>query len=82
MSSIKQSSHIHQTGCFQLNPAEDDGLRNALRLCEVLYNADVVPRDTELMAPRDFYAAMCFRGLRTRPITGAERARLVPYLAA
>ncbi|SFP56036.1 hypothetical protein SAMN05216330_108134 [Bradyrhizobium sp. Ghvi] len=82
MSSLKESSTFHQTRCFQLNLAEDNGLRDALRVCEVTYNADVLPRDTELMAPSDFYAAMCFGASRTRPRTGTERARLFPYLAA
>ncbi|MBR0911600.1 hypothetical protein [Bradyrhizobium japonicum] len=68
--------------CFPLDVAEDHSLLNALRLCEGTYNADVLPRDTVLMAPSDFYAAMRFRPWRTRPGTGAERARLFPYLAA
>ncbi|WGD54626.1 hypothetical protein QA641_12335 [Bradyrhizobium sp. CB1650] len=82
MSSLKEASRLNQSRSFQLILAEDKGLLNALRLCEATYNADVLPRDTELMAPSDFYAAMCFRPSRTRPRTEAERARLFPYLAA
>ncbi|WP_128931525.1 hypothetical protein [Bradyrhizobium zhanjiangense] len=82
MSSLKATSRFNQTGTFQLNVAEDNGLLNALRLCEASYNADVLPRDTVVVAPSEFYAAMCFRPSRTRPRTGAERARHFPYLAA
>ncbi|MBR1133065.1 hypothetical protein [Bradyrhizobium iriomotense] len=67
---------------FRLNPAEDDGLANALRVCEETFNADALPQGIELMAPCDFYAAIAFGRSRTRPRARDEGVRLFPYLAA
>ena len=66
----------------ELNLAEDNRLANALRISEEVFNADVLPRDAELMAPSDFYAAIASGPSRTRPTLRDEEVRLFPYLAA
>ena len=83
MSSLEKANRSNLTRHrFQLDLAEDIGLVDALRRAEESFSSDVLPRDAELMAPRDFYAALASRPQRIRPTTGAERARLFPYLAA
>ncbi|OPY97827.1 hypothetical protein A5906_36875 [Bradyrhizobium sacchari] len=67
---------------FQLNPAEDNHLSKTLRVCEEIFNADVLPCDAELMAPSDLYAAITSGPSRTLPTTESEGARPFPYLAA
>jgi hypothetical protein len=68
---------------FLLDLAEDNGPANALRMLEETFNADVLPRDAELMAPSDFYAAISSGPSRGRKQTSDDdRARPFPYLAA
>jgi len=83
MSSLREVALLNATKRrFELNLAEDDDLASAMRVCEETFNADVLPRDVELMAPSDFYAAIASGPSRTRPTTRGEGARLLPYLAA
>jgi hypothetical protein len=63
---------------FQLNPAEDHHLAEALRLCEEIFNADVLPCDAEPKGPSDLYAAIAFGPSRTLPSTESEGPRLFP----
>ena len=67
MSSLKEATRIKTNCPFQLDLAEDNGLANALRTREETVNADLLPRDAELMAPSDFYAAIA-----SGPIMRAE----------
>ena len=53
MSSTKANRFNETRRHYQLNRAGDGGLANALRIREWTFNADVLPRDTELMAPSD-----------------------------
>jgi|GEM_PF-3679407 len=82
MSSRKEATQIKTNRPFQLDLAEDDHLANALRMSEAVFNEDVLPRDAELMAPSDFYAAIASRPSHTSPTTRDERLRLFPHLAA
>ena len=82
MSSLNEATRINTNCPFQLDLAEDSGLANALRTREETFNADVLPRDAELMAPSDFYAAIASDPSPSRPTTRGEGARLFPYLAA
>ncbi|MGY4625500.1 hypothetical protein [Bradyrhizobium sp. USDA 4486] len=82
MSSLKEATRFKTNRPFRLDLAEDNGLTNALHIREATFNEDVLPRDAELMAPSDFYAAIASDPSPPRPTTRAEGARLFPYLAA
>ena len=82
MSSLEKANRSNLAESrFQLDLANDIGLVGALRRGEESFNSDVLPRDAELMAPRDVYAALASGPPRTRPTTRGERASRFPYLA-
>ncbi len=87
MSSTKANRLNETRRHFQLNLAGDGGLANTLRIRDGIFNADVLPRDPELMAPSDFYAAIVLGSLRVpkrarKQTTEEGGASLFPYLTA